>query len=43
MQRSRSTTCAIVHLPVNYLRQQDSQAEPRGLNVASISLQIYLQ
>ena len=24
-----------------YLRQQDSQAEPRGLNVAGISLQIY--
>jgi hypothetical protein len=26
-----------------YLRQQDSQAEPRGLNVAGISLQIYLR
>jgi hypothetical protein len=24
-----------------YLRQQDSQAEPRGLNVAGIGLQIY--
>jgi hypothetical protein len=26
-----------------YLRQQDSQSEPRGLNVAGIGLQIYLR